>query len=261
MVLGKMLQVLVVGSDDGPGLALPKLLQHGLGDGAADLRLRARTKLVDEDQRAVVGLADHPLHAQQVGGVGAQVVLQALLVADVHHDVVEEARLGTIAHGDGEAHLEHVLEQADRLQAHRLAARVGSGDDQNAALARQRDLQGDDALRPAVSRLVVLLCGGSRLGQRALQQRVARLDPVYDGGVGYVGRRGPHRLGQLVLGLDEVDLGEEVVAVDDLGHMGAHALGVGGEDADDLLALLVLEVADLVVGLDDLGRFDVERAA
>ena len=43
--------------------------------------------------------------------------------------------------------------------------------------------------------------------------------------------------------------------------MGAHALGVGGEDADDLLALLVLEVADLVVGLDDLGRFDVERAA
>jgi len=98
-------------------------------------------------------------------------------------------------------------------------------------------------------------------GQRALQQRVARLDPVHDGGVGYVGRRGPHRLGQLVLGLDEVDLGEEVVAVDDLGHMGAHALGVGGEDADDLLALLVLEVADLVVGLDDLGRFDVERAS
>lgn len=76
-----------------------------------------------------------------------------------------------------------------------------------------------------------------------------------------MGRRGPHRLGQLVLGLDEVDLGEEVVAVDDLGHMGAHALGVGGEDADNLLALLVLEVADLVVGLDDLGRFDVERAA
>ena len=125
-------------------LALPKLLQHGLSDGRwlPICGFRARTKLVDEDQRAVVGLADHPLHAQQVGGVGAQVVLQALLVADVHHDVVEEARLGTIAHGDGEAHLEHVLEQADRLQTHRLAACVGSGDDQDAALARQRDLQG-----------------------------------------------------------------------------------------------------------------------
>ena len=46
MVVGKMLQVLVVGGDDAEGLFLPELLQHSLGNGTAYGRLRAASELV-----------------------------------------------------------------------------------------------------------------------------------------------------------------------------------------------------------------------
>ena len=48
MVLGKVLQVLVVCSDDGKRLFLPELFQHGFSDGAANGWLGAASKLVDE---------------------------------------------------------------------------------------------------------------------------------------------------------------------------------------------------------------------
>ena len=55
MRIGKMLQVLIVGRNDAPGLFLAELSQHTFGDGPAYLRFRSGTKLVNQDQRAVVG--------------------------------------------------------------------------------------------------------------------------------------------------------------------------------------------------------------
>ena len=121
-----MLKVLIVSRYDGPCSTFAQLVEHRLGDGSSDLRLCAGTELVDEDERAVTGLLHHHLHVHQVGGVGGEVVLQALLVADVDHHVVEDAGLRAVADRDGESALQHILQQAYRLQAHRLTAGVGS---------------------------------------------------------------------------------------------------------------------------------------
>ena len=46
VVVGKVLQVLIVGGDDAKGLLLPELLQYGLGNGAANHGLCAASKLI-----------------------------------------------------------------------------------------------------------------------------------------------------------------------------------------------------------------------
>ena len=48
MVLGKVLEILIVGGDDAKSLLLPELFEHGLGNGSTDGRLRTAAKLVDE---------------------------------------------------------------------------------------------------------------------------------------------------------------------------------------------------------------------
>ena len=63
-------------------------------------------------------------------------------------------------------------------------------------------------------------------------------------------------LGEFLLCLDEVYLGEEAVAVHDLTGVRAQLVGKLGEDADDFLAFLSLQLTHSVVGLHHLGRFD-----
>ena len=46
MILCKVLQILIVGSDHAEGLLLPQLLQDGLCDGTADGWLRTAAELV-----------------------------------------------------------------------------------------------------------------------------------------------------------------------------------------------------------------------
>ena len=116
--VGVVLQVLVVGGYHAPCVLLHKLVEHSLCHSAANLRLRTRTKLVDEQQSAVACLLHHVLHVQEVRRVGREVVLYALLVADVDHYVAEDAHLGALAHGDGQSALQHVLQQSHGLQTY-----------------------------------------------------------------------------------------------------------------------------------------------
>ena len=95
-----MFQVLVVGGDNRKGFFLPELLQNSFGNGAANLRLSASAKLIDEQERAFVGLAHHVFHVQQVTGVGREVVLDALFVAYVNHNVLKHTELRSFAHGN-----------------------------------------------------------------------------------------------------------------------------------------------------------------
>ena len=118
MVLSKVLQVLIVGGYHAKGLLLPELFQHGLCYGAADGGLCAATKLVYQQQRVFVGLLHHLLHVHQMTGICTQVVLNALLVANVDHYTLECAHCRSLAYGDGQAALQHVLQQSYRLQAY-----------------------------------------------------------------------------------------------------------------------------------------------
>ena len=141
MTVGEVLQVLVVGGDDTVCPLLAESVEHCLGDGSTDARLRTRTKLIDEDDGVAVGCLHHVLHVEQVGGVGTQVVLQALFVADVYHNVLEDAGLRTLAHRDAESALEHVLQETHGLQTDRLTAGVRTGDDEDALVLCEGDIE------------------------------------------------------------------------------------------------------------------------
>ena len=104
-----MFEILVVGSDYTVGLPPAELFEHGFGDGSANLRFGARTEFVNEDKCTIAGLPNHVFHVEQVAGVSRQVVFKTLLVSDVYHDVVEDARDRPLAYGDRQATLQHVL--------------------------------------------------------------------------------------------------------------------------------------------------------
>ena len=124
MTVGKMLQVLIVRGNDSIGTLLAEAVEHSFGDSSAYARFGACTKLIDEDDGVAIGSLHHILHVEQMRGVGTEVVLQTLFVAYVDHDVLEHARLRTLAHGDAQSALQHVLQQSHGLQTYRLSSGV-----------------------------------------------------------------------------------------------------------------------------------------
>ena len=179
------------------GTAPTKLLEHGLGYGSAYLGLGAGAELVDEQQRGAVGVAHHLLHVRQVARVRAEVVLYALLVAYVDEYVAEHARMRAFAHRYGQAALQHVLHEAHRLEAYRLAAGVGTGYDEYAPCLRQRYVERHHAL--------------ALLAEREFQQRVGGLYPVNVGIRLNVGLDSVDKPCERGLGVDKVDGGKETV--------------------------------------------------
>ena len=120
-----------MGGDDAPSSALAELSEHGFGYCAAYLGLGACAKLVDEQEGAPVGIAYHRLHVEKVRRVGGEVVLYALLVAYVNHDVPERAAGTAVANGNRESALQHVLQQSHSLEADGLTASIGTRDDKD----------------------------------------------------------------------------------------------------------------------------------
>ena len=124
--VGIVLEVLVVCGDDTVCSAFDELMEHGFGQGTADLRFRTAAELVDKEQRVRRTVLHHHLHVQQVRGVGRKVVLNALFVTDIYHHIAEDSRRGILAYGDGHTALEHILKQADGLQTDGLSSGVRS---------------------------------------------------------------------------------------------------------------------------------------
>ena len=48
--------------------------------------------------------------------VGAQIILNALFVADINENVLEDTAVGTFADGYAQAALQHILQQSGGLQ-------------------------------------------------------------------------------------------------------------------------------------------------
>ena len=239
---GVEFQVGVVRGDDAPHAAAVDLGEDRLGDGAAGRGLRAGAEFVNEHERALVGFGEQLAHVREEGAVGAQVVLEVLVVADAHDDAVEDRELGALGGGNEHAPLEHVLEESDRLQADGLAAGVGAGDEQDALLRGQRDGERHDAAPFARKRL--LQQGVARLAQR--QAPVGRDD-------GHAGHEVKRRLR---LGHQEVQLADEGGTGQQVRQVGTQEVGEFEQDLADLALLLEVELRDVVLQLDDLGRFD-----
>ena len=91
-------------------------------------------------------MTDEVLHVRQVRAVGAEIVFDALFVADIDEDTLEDARARVLVERNGDAALEHVLQQSDGLQADRFPSSVRPGDDEQSAVAVEREVKGNDGL-------------------------------------------------------------------------------------------------------------------
>ena len=244
---GVILDIGVVGRDHAVTPPAEQTLEDRLGDGPADDRLGSRPELVDQHQRAARSARQHVLHVQQVRRIGRQVVVDRLLVADVDENALEDRQFRDLGDRNRKPALEHVLHDARGFQADRLAAGVGSRDDEDALATVELQIQRHD-LAP-------------RSPQRLLQQRVAGVfqhQPV-------VRREDrPHASvlrGPAALGAQHVDLGQVVARIGDQPRVGTDRFGKLREDAHHLAPLGVLQFAQFVVDLHHLDRFDVEGFA
>ena len=195
-----------------------------------------------------IRIAQHELHVLEVARIGRKVVFDALFVADIDKDVVEDSNLGVVLHGHGQAVLQHVLHKAERLEAHRLAACIRTGDE-------------GDALLLVVEQYVEGHHGAAHLLVAQVEQRMAGLHPVGDVLLGETRHDAVDLAGKAHLGLQEVDFAQEVVAGEQVINLGTDEVGDGSEDADNLLALLAFEFTDVVVSLDHFGWLDKDGLA
>ena len=234
-----------MGGDDSKGTFQVETLQDGFGNGPANLRFRSSSELINQDEALAVARFQHHLHVGQVGRVGTQVVFNTLLVADVNEDVAEDAGMASFVHGHQHAALEHVLQQSDGFQADGLTSGVRTGNQQDAFLAGEDNVQGNHFL--------------AVLGQRHLQQGMYRLEPVDNLLVFERGFQAFYLDAEQCLGTDKVNLGQEFVGLQDGGYLRTDRRREIGQDTDNLPPLFSLQFPDAVVGFHHFRRFDEHR--
>ena len=233
-------------------------------------RVGAGAQLVEQDERLLGRLGEDLRDPPDVRREGRERLLQALLVADVGEDVVEDRQLRPLMRRDVQARLGHDRQQADRLQRDRLAAGVRPGDDQDLELEAEVDVDRHDRPRlggggggrsassdprPRARRAGR---GRARRG-RGLRERVPRPSEDELALLVEVGGRHPVVEAVAAPGVDQVELGEGLQAaeerVGDLADLGAEP----AEDAADLLRLLGAEVRELRRVLGDRLGLDEDR--
>ena len=217
------------------------MLDDGDGQRRALHRVGAGAQLVEQDKAVAVRLLQNRHDIGHMRRESGQILLNALLVADVRqHPAVD--RDGTaVRRRDVEAALGHQGQQAQGLEGDGLAAGVGAGDDQGVKGVSQLDVDGHRLL--------------------GVQQRVAGLAEV-DGAVPPDLRPdGVHFIGELAPGKNQVQVDQGVVIPLDVLPVGRRFRGQLRQDALDLLLLLGLQLDILVVGLDDAHGLDEQRGA
>ncbi len=223
-----------MGGDQTARASLEEALEEGLRQRRPLLGVGARAELVDEHQALRVGVLEHLLQPQQVGGEGGEALLQALLVADVHEELggeVERRALG----GHEEPGLGHEHREAQGLEQRGLAAHVGAGEQQDAVLGGELEVVGDGAGDEGVAGV------GQAVG--------ARLE---------AGPGEPPVLGQAGGGAGEVELDEGLEGFRQLGVVGQNPRELE-EDAVDLGLLLQAQAGELVVERHHAGGLEEDR--
>ena len=148
---------------------------------------------------------------------------------------------GQARHGGRQvqAGLRHQREQPGRFQRDGLAAGIRAGDQQHAVRRIDQHIHRHRLLEHRVTR---------RLQLQAGVDREFRLDAV---DLRAVAR----------LGLQHVELARHLAADRHVGRPRAKAIRQLEQDAEDLFALAILELDDVVVDLDGGGRLDEQRRA
>ena len=84
--------------DDAEHFLAVETFEQGFGQRSAHKRFCTAAELVDKQQCTLVAVPNEVFHVRQMRTVGAQIVLDALLVADVEHEMLENPYLRTLAH-------------------------------------------------------------------------------------------------------------------------------------------------------------------
>ena len=182
-----------------------------------------------------------------MAAVGAQVVVDALFVADIDEDFLENACPRAVRHRNGKAALKHVLQQSDGLQADTLSACIRTADDEDVLLAVEHDAERHN-----------LLVLPAQLG---FQKGMASLDPVDERRGINLGRNGSDCFREVVFRDEELDVGKELEASQQLLYVGTKLLRKLAKNANHFPLLLGLQFANAVVGFHHFRRLYKDRLA
>ena len=136
----KDFQFPVMGGGHDAAAFLPQRLDDRHRQGGALGRVGARAQLVQQHQRVRPRLFQYLHDIGDMPRKGGKALLNALLVADVHQDIPEQADLAALGGRDQKAAGGHGQQQARRFQADRLAAGVGAGDDHGVIVPADGDI-------------------------------------------------------------------------------------------------------------------------
>ena len=109
MVVSQKFQVRIVRCDHAKRLLIVHFQQDSLCNCASELRFCSGSKLVDEEQGALVAMLKNLLHVDEVRAVCREVVFQRLLIADVDEHIMEYAAFRVDLDRNRQTALQHVL--------------------------------------------------------------------------------------------------------------------------------------------------------
>ena len=217
-------------------------MEECLGDCAANLRLRATSEFVYEDERRLIASEQHA-HIAQVGTIGRKVVVDRLVVADVDEDAFENTHARIFVDRWEHSALHHVLNDSHGFQCHRLAAGIRPRNHQYAALRGQTDVERND----------FLVLSAQRLQQSRMNGMIPFQGfPHFD-----MRQRGVAVARHACFGGNKIKMPESIVTAEYRRDVGAYRGRELLEDARYLAQFLDFKFACTVVGFHHFRRFDI----
>ena len=225
----------VVSGGDGQDAVLTEVSQNGLSQGRAFLRVGAGAQFVNQHQGIGGDLLQNRPQVLDVRAEGGQGLLDALLVADVGVDTVQQGEFGLFG-GYVQPGMGHQRQQADRFEGYRLAPGVGAGDDHYPVFPAQLQVYRHHPLgeqgMPRSGQAEAARRGAVRMGVRAVRSYIRRVH-IVGVRIGWVdddGSGGAAVNGVTALGHCQVQTGQQVQGqlqvVARLSHLG----GQGAQD-------------------------------
>ena len=199
-------------------------------------RVGTSAQLVKQHQRTRSDLMHNGHDVDHVRGESRQRLLNTLLVSQIHLNVIVQADAGRLVARDMQPSLRHQGKQPQRLERHRLAAGVGTRDDQRIKILPQRQVNGHNLL--------------------LVNQRMACLHQIHLPPLGQVRRHALHARGQLPAGKRECEIVDVPVVQPDRIRRIADQRRQLGKDALHLALLPRLKQAYLVVGIHHCHRLN-----
>ena len=176
-----------------------------------------------------------------MAGEGGKALLDALLIADIGVDFIEDSQLRAVRGGNLQPRLRHEGEQAHCFQGDGFAAGVGAGDHQGSEILAQPQVAGNDLVR--------------------IDQRMPGADEVDAALLVELGRHGVHAATQGGAGEDHVDFRQIFQGVADHFGVGADLTGERGQYALDFRLLLQIPLLELVARFHHGHGLDEQRGA